>query len=263
MSIHVPPDWWKSMFDEVYLETDARSVCNTEITRREIDLVFDLLPIRRGQKILDLCGGHGRHSFELCSRGYTECTLLDYSPVLTDRAKSRAAECRYPVNVKCGDARNSRLPPDHFDHVLIMGNSLGYMLSADADAKILSEAYRVIRPGGWLLVDVVDGTTIKKTFNPLSWHETDNDLVVCRQRELQGDILAARELVIHKKTGQVRDKTYALNLYDAKSLSQLFRQSGFNRVQVKTDFSPQQTAGDYGFMNCRMIVIGQKPEPSI
>lgn len=258
MNIRVNPDWWKSMFDEVYLKTDARSVCNAEITRFEIDVVLDLLPIRRGQRILDLCGGHGRHCFELCSRGYTECTLLDYSPVLTECARTEAADCRYPVAVKCGDARKTGLPPDHFDHVLIMGNSLGYMLSAEADAAILSEAYRVLCPGGWLLVDVADGEAIQQSFNPSSWHEADSDLVVCRRRELQGSTLAAREMVIHKKNGLIRDENYALNLYDADALSSLFSQAGFKKVQITTDFSPHETAGDYGFMNCRMIAVGQK-----
>ena len=62
MTIEVNPDWWKSLFDEVYLKTDARSVCDGEITRREIDVVLDLLPIEPHHRILDLCGGHGRHS---------------------------------------------------------------------------------------------------------------------------------------------------------------------------------------------------------
>lgn len=65
MRAQVSPDWWKTLFDEVYLVTDARSVCNEELTRREVDLVCRLLPIGADDKLLDLCGGHGRHSFEL------------------------------------------------------------------------------------------------------------------------------------------------------------------------------------------------------
>jgi hypothetical protein len=30
MSIKVDPDWWKTLFDEVYLLTDARSVVPTK-----------------------------------------------------------------------------------------------------------------------------------------------------------------------------------------------------------------------------------------
>ena len=90
MTMKVDPDWWKTMFDEVYLLTDARSVCDKEITRCEVDLICELTPIRPEHRILDLCGGHGRHSLELCSRGFTGCTLLDYSQHLIDCARIEA-----------------------------------------------------------------------------------------------------------------------------------------------------------------------------
>ncbi len=64
----VDPDWWKKLIDDIYLVTDARSVCDDDITGREVGLICKLLPVVPGQKILDLFGGHGRHSFELCTR---------------------------------------------------------------------------------------------------------------------------------------------------------------------------------------------------
>ena len=99
MMIRVEPHWWKGIFDEVYLLTDARSVCNDEITQREVDLVCELLPIRPEQRILDLCGGHGRHSIALCRRGFHRCTLLDYSGPLLERARSLCAASRYQLEL--------------------------------------------------------------------------------------------------------------------------------------------------------------------
>ena len=259
MKIDVNPDWWKNMFDEVYLQTDARSVCDENITRREIDVVIEMLPILPGHRILDLCGGHGRHSFELCARGYTACTILDYSKFLIDCAKTQAAQCNYPVDFVCCDARNTELSADHFDHVLIMGNSLGYIQSPNADTQILKESHRLLRSEGWLLVDVTDGAKIKKSFSPRSWHEIDTDMVVCRERELQGNTLAAREVIISKKNGLIRDQNYAVRLYAPQTLARLLTKAGFKAVSVKTDFSPHQAKGDYGFMNFRMIATGRKP----
>ena len=120
----VDPDWWKKIFDDVYLVTDARSVCDEEITRREVDLICELLPIRPEHRVLDLCCGHGRHSLELCARGVTGCTLLDYSQHLLDHAQARAEACRYPVHCIRSDARNTGLPLQSFDHVIVMGAHL-------------------------------------------------------------------------------------------------------------------------------------------
>ena len=259
MTIRVDPDWWKRMFDDIYLLTDARSVCDEEITRREIDLVCKLLPIRPDDAILDLCGGHGRHSMELCDRGFDACTLLDYSQCLIDRARKQARDRDYPLQCVQGDARKTGFPAESFDHALIMGNSLGYISEADADEQILTEANRVLRPGGWILIDVTDGAAVKKSFNPTAWHEIDEDTVVCRQREMEGDTLRAREMVVSKEKGLIRDCGYAIRLYESKTLQVILEQAGFKDVRVQTDFSPHQSSGDYGFMNCRMVCTGQKP----
>lgn len=259
MSIKVDPDWWKTMFDEVYLLTDARSICDEEITRREVDLICELLPIRPGHRILDLCGGHGRHSLELCARGFARCTLLDYSWYLIDLARTRATECNYSLGFIQADARSTGLPSESFDHVLIMGNSLGYIPGPAGDRQILTEAKRVMHSGGWLLIDVTDGAEVKNSFNPNAWHEIDTDIMVCRQRKMEGNTIYAREVVVSKEKGLIRDYTYSIRLYESETIAALLEEAGFKRVNVHTNFSPHQRRGDYGFMNHRMLAAGQKP----
>jgi D-alanine-D-alanine ligase len=258
MTIQVDPDWWKSLFDEIYLITDARSVCDEEITRREVDLICELLPMRPDHKILDLCGGHGRHSLELCLRGMGNCTLVDYSPHLIDHARMCAAKSGCAMDFLQQDARSTGLPDASFDHVIIMGNSLGYLSHAAADLAILAEANRVLRSGGWLLVDVVDGNAAKASFNPNAWHEIGSDTVVCRQREILGDRVCARELVVSKSTGLVRDLSYSIKLYDKETIVALIEQVGFRTVSVHAGFSFHRLKGDYGFMNRRIVSTGQK-----
>jgi len=258
MPIEVDPDWWKTMFDEIYLLTDARSVCDETVTRLEVDVICKLFPMETGHRILDLCGGHGRHSLELCNRGFTFCTLLDYSQVLIDIAIEKVREHDYPVKVICCDARKIDLPSEKYDRVLILGNSLGYIQQPDADGEIMTEAHRVLRPGGRLLVDVTDGAAVKKSFNPNAWHEIGEDTVVCRQREIRGNVIRAREMVVSKQDGLIRDRTYAVRLYESQTLAALFETAGFNRIKIQTEFSPHQFEGDYGFMNRRMLAMGQK-----
>jgi len=258
MPIEVDSEWWKTLFDDVYLLTDARSVGDESLTRLEVDVVCELLPMEFGHRILDLCGGQGRHSFELCKRGFSACTLLDYSQSLIDIAKNKARKNDIPLKIMRCDARKIELAADQFDHVLIMGNSLGYIPEFDADQKILSEAYRVLRPGGWLLVDVTDGTVVKKKFIPNAWHEIGEDMVVCRHREIQENGIRARELVISKQDGLIRDRTYAVRLYESQTLAFLLESTGLSHIKIHTDFSPHRFEGDYGFMNRRMLAIGRK-----
>jgi len=258
MSLKVDPDWWKTMFDEVYLLTDARSVCDDHITRQEVDIVCEILPIGPGQRILDLCGGHGRHSLELASRGMGECIVVDYSARLLVKAMAAARERNLRVPCIQSDARRIGLPDQSFDHVLILGNSLGYVPEPDADRAILGEARRVLRPGGWLLVDVADGSRVKQTFNPKVWHEAIGDIVVCRERVLEGETMCAREMVLSKGKGLIRDRTYCIRLYHAEALEELLEKTGFRDVRVHGNFSSQRSGGDYGLMNTRLIAVGRK-----
>jgi D-alanine-D-alanine ligase len=258
MAIDIDPDWWKTLFDEIYLITDARSVCDESLTRREIDVICELLPLEVDHEILDLCGGQGRHTFELCRRGFRTCTIMDYSRVLIDLAAATAERYDYPVDcIRC-DARKTELKSESFDHILILGNSLGYIQEPEADVNILTEALRLLRPGGWLLVDVTDGSAVKNAFIPNAWHEIGDDTVVCRQRELRGESISAREVVLSKNNGLIRDRAYAVRLYDSASLSTLFGKAGFRRININKNFSPHQSDGDYGFMNKRMMATGQK-----
>jgi D-alanine-D-alanine ligase len=257
MSITVDPNWWKTLFDEVYLITDARSVCNEDITRLEVDTICELLPIRKDSKILDLCGGHGRHSLELCARGFTSCTLLDYSQFLIDCAKARAAECKLSIEAVQSDARNTGFPDENFDHVLIMGNSLGYIKSP-ADSQIMSEVFRLLRLGGWVVVDVTDGNAIRSNFNSNAWHEINDHTVVCRTRELRRNTVRAREMVFNKQKGLIRDQTYAIRLYESQTLTSLLEDAGFQQVTLHKGFSPHESKADYGFMNNRILATGRK-----
>mgnify|MGYP003563316033 CR=1 FL=1 len=259
MTIDVDPDWWKTLFDEVYLVTDARSVGDDHITRQEIDIFTALIPLQTRDRILDLCGGHGRHALELCRRGFRDCTVLDYSRPLIDIGERNAAAWSDSVRFVQGDARDTTLTAGAFDHVLILGNSLGYIPEPHADLTILQESWRLLRPGGWLLLDVTDGEAVRAKIAPRAWHEIGDDVVVCRQREIQNDRVCAREMVLHKSRGMIRDKTYCIRLYDADNLAALAARAGFGDVQVHAGASALSPSLDVGCMNHRLVVVARKP----
>jgi len=253
------PDWWKELFDEIYLITDARSVCDDDVTRREIDLLRELIPLSPKDEILDLCGGHGRHSIELVRRGLKKCTVVDYSRFLIDRGGAEAERRGMKIRFLRRDARKTGLPPESFDRVLILGNSLGSLPSRDGDREILEEAKRLLKSGGRILLDVVNGARLKSGFSPVAWHEAGDGIVVCRSREMERNVVHTREMVLSKKSGLVRDRRYSLRIYEPGSMRLLLSGVGFSRVRVIRDFSPFRKMGDYGFMNFRMVVTAQRP----
>ncbi len=254
--IQVDPNWWKTLFDEVYLLTDAPIVCNPALTRREVDVVENVLRLRRSQRILDLCGGQGRHALELARRGYRHLTVLDYSPFLVRHGHQNATTAGLPVNFCRGDARRLPLPSASLDVVLLMTNSFGYFIDAMDDQHVLSEVARVLRPGGQFLLDLTDAQFLRSHFLRESWHEATDDVVVCWKRELVDDVVRVRELVVSKTQGLLRDRTYAERLYPPERLRTILHKSGLRQMQHHPEaFVFTATNGtDYGIATHRMVV---------
>lgn len=259
MTIAVDPAWWKTLFDEVYLLTDARSVDDAAVTRQEVDVFLALLPVAPGDRILDLCGGHGRHALELGRRGFRHSTVLDYSQRLLTRGQREAALRRCPVRFVQGDARCTALASQSFDYVFILGNSLGYVPEPEADLAILQESRRLLKPRGRLLLDVSDGDAVRRKIAPLAWHEIGDDIVVCRQREILDDRICAREMVLSKAKGLIRDRTYCIRLYGPGDLASLVTRAGFEAVQVHPHGAQQHLGVDVGCMHHRLLITARRP----
>jgi D-alanine-D-alanine ligase len=212
---YVRADWWRHIFNANYLRTDGDVVEDSALTDGEIDLVEEILEIAPESRILDLCCGQGRHVLGLLRRGFINVTGLDRSHYLVTRARSRAKQEGVRAAFHEGDARKLPFETDHFDVVLIMGNSFGYFESANDDRTVLREVRRVLKPTGRLLLDLTDGDFMRHHYDPRSWEWIDKNYFVCRERSISDDAarLISREVITHVRKGVVSDQFYAERLY--------------------------------------------------
>ena len=252
------PDWWKTLFDETYLITDARTVCNDGLTCREVDFLEQVLKLEKSWPILDLCGGHGRHSLELSRRGFRDVTVLDYSKVLIDLGRDMAQRESLNTLFMRRDARDTGLPGGRFRVIIVMASSFGYFVDEGENEQILREAFRLLAPKGLLFLDLPHRENVLEKFAPQSWHEANEEIVVCRKRKLDEDVVYGREMVISKATGIIRDVTYCTRLYSREKITTMLRSAGFSSIRIHKDFVSHAGKGDYGLMTHRMIVIAGK-----
>jgi len=254
---HVRPDWWRNIFNALYLKTDADVVDDQNITRKEVDLFSGILKLSLDDKVLDLCCGQGRHSLELARRGFNHVKGLDHSHYLIQKAKARAKKEYLNIKFKEGDARKLPYTTDAFDAVMILGNSFGYFETIKDDLLILKEVFRVLKPWGRLLIDVSDGEYLKKGFQPRSWEWIDKRHFVCRERSLSLDKqrLITREVITHAEKGVIVDQFYAERLYSRKNMSELLEKAGFNEIVIHGEMlTDSQKNQDLGMMKKRIII---------
>jgi D-alanine-D-alanine ligase len=261
LEAQVSPRWWDEIFDELYLKTDGDVVENVDLTRREVDLFLELMPIAKDARILDVCCGQGRHALELARRGFVNVAGVDRSAFLLRQARFRAQAAGLRIEFHEGDARTIPLARESFNAALVLGNSFGYFESSSDDAAMLRDIYRILRRGGMLLLDVSDGRHLKRHFEPRSWEWIADDMFTCRERALSsaGDQLITREMTTHVERGVIADRFYAERLYEEDEMNALLTGSGFIIRGGPAQFASMSTRNqDLGMMAQRLIFMAQK-----
>ncbi|UCH47679.1 MAG: methyltransferase domain-containing protein [Betaproteobacteria bacterium] len=260
---HLPQEWWRDLFNSLYLKTDGDVVENDQNTVRDIDLVVKAAAIQPNDQVLDLCCGQGRHSFELAARGFRNVTGVDRSRYLIRLARKRARARGLSVTFSEGDARRFRVPESSKDCVMVMGNSFGYFEREDDDVKVLEAIKKVLKSRGKLVLDLVDGEWMAKNFEPRSWEWIDQSHFVNRERSLSSDgkRIISREVITNSDMGVLADQFYAERLYTFEEMRRLLTQLGFADIVLHgTVISDSTRNQDLGMMAHRMFITAIGPE---
>ena len=263
LEAHLPAEWWRKLFNALYIKTDGDVVENNDNTRKEVDFIVNSAAIQPHSQILDLCCGQGRHCLELARRGFKNINGVDRSRYLIRLAKKRAQNENLQVVFKEGDARNPRLPENTFDCVAIMGNSFGYFSNKKDDEKVLTMVGKLLRPTGQIVLDITDGAHMAENFDKRSWEWIDEHHLVCRERSISadGERLISREVIVHDEMGVLADQFYAERLYTKESISKLLEKCGFRNVRhhgIAEALSDRDQ--DLGMMARRLLLTAGAPQ---
>jgi len=259
---HLPNEWWRDIFNSIYLKTDGDVVENDLNTARDIDLVIKATGIQPGQEILDVCCGQGRHSLELAARGYTRVSGIDRSRYLIRLARKRARKRALKVSFSEGDARKFRITESSKDCVIIMGNSFGYFEREEDDLQVLESVKRALISEGQLVLDIVDGVWMAKNFEPRSWEWIDQTHFVNRERTLSSDKrrIISREVITNAEIGVLADQFYAERLYSFEEITDLLKGLGFTDIQSHGNVISESTRNqDLGMMANRLFITARGP----
>lgn len=142
----------RGVFNSVASKYDVMNdVMSVGIHRLWKDAMMDWLAPRPGQRLLDVAGGTGDISFRFLRRaGSGHATVLDLTEPMLVEGRKRAEADRMADSLDwiVGDAMALPFPDNSFDVYTISFGIRNVTRPLDA----LREAYRVLRPGGRLMV---------------------------------------------------------------------------------------------------------------
>lgn len=263
---HLPEEWWRTLFNSVYLKTDGDVVENKSNTANEVELLIRTAGLELNDRVLDLCCGQGRHCMELARRGFRNVVGVDRSRYLVRLARRRAKQLGYKVAFHEGDARKFRLKDSDFHCVALMGNSFGYFDREEDDLSVLRSVIRALGSGGTIALDITNGEWMREHYVPRSWEWIDQNHMVCRERSLSscGNRLISREVVVHAERGVIVDQFYAERLYTPESITELLEQAGFSHIRrhelIEAESDRNQ---DLGMMAQRLFLTARSPRPPV
>ncbi len=264
LEAHVRSDWWRIIFDELYLKTDGDVFENDGNTRRDVDELVAVAHLHSTDRVLDLCCGQGRHAIELARRGFRNLTGIDQSAYLIALARQRAKAAGVHIAFVEADARSGPCEAAAFDCVVMLGNSFGYFERAEDDAALLRRARHALRPGGRLVLELIDGEWLRDNFAPCSWEWLEDRLLVCRERTLSRDRarLVTREIILHADRGVIDDRFFAERLYSRCEIVALLESEGFaaTAFHAPSDLVSDR-ASDLGMMARRVLVVARAGAP--
>jgi ubiquinone/menaquinone biosynthesis C-methylase UbiE len=123
---------------------------------------LDMLEIVPGSRLLEV--GFGRGEFLLhCARAGAQVAGVDYAEAAVDIGRETLAEVP-GADLRRADARHLPYPEGTFDRVY-SGDVIEHMCRADA-IEMLAEMFRVLRPGGFLLVKTTPNTIFVRWIYP-------------------------------------------------------------------------------------------------
>ncbi len=126
----------------------ARSEITADLPK-ELNILEEIFQKNEVRKILDAGGGEGRIAIPLAQKGY-EVTNVDSSPELIKQMNQKSKAVAGVV----GDIRHMPLADNNYDAVMYNWHVFCDILGNKGKQKVLSEAKRVLKKGGTLVLDI-------------------------------------------------------------------------------------------------------------
>jgi len=209
---------------------------------RRLSEAFAYAEVKPGMQVLDVGCGRGeilRHVTRLGARAYG----IDYAEVAVQLSREATQHEATPVGVYRTDAKRLPYPAGTFDRALVF-DVVEHLYPWELHAS-LSDIYRVLKPGGMIVVHTA----------PNRWYDQYAYPLVRFVRRLQGKRYPANPRALNVAA----NVEVHVNEQSIVSLRQYLQRAGFARVKVWLNSPPQHRQENVLFRGLRHVFFEWPP----
>lgn len=242
---------------------ESHGAATRQATERaaQLDWFRQQLDLRPGSRILDLTCGPGLYAVALAERGAI-VTGVDFGPASIACARELAAAA--DVEDRCrfieADVRQYEPEPAAYDAALFLYGQLA-VFPRDEAAALLRKTAGALRPGGRLVVELLDPARVDKKDS--SWWYTDDTglwgerpFLHLGERRWNAVERASveRYYILHLESGTMDEIVLCDQVYETEEMMEMMRAAGFGEVKSHAAWAglPLYDAGEW------IIYIAQK-----
>lgn len=244
--------WYADLFSEEYLLSQPGR--GEATITREVAFLRDRLELKRGDYVLDLACGTGRHARAFARQG-CQVTALDLSLPMLRRGIEAARREGSEVRFLQADMRDLAFE-DAFDAAWMLDTSFGFFSDVE-NLMVLRSLWRALHPGGRIVIDVINRDYIMSELPCRNWWEGEGCLV---QEDIEFAHATSRlDIRRYLVFADGRERVYdiSIRIFSAHELVRLMQHAGFEVLDVTG--SLHTIGAFFGTGSERILVTARRP----
>jgi len=242
---HNLDEFWQ-IFEPILFDEQRQS--NAELEFRNVARLLNLV---KGERILDLCCGTGRHSLEAARQGFN-IVGIDRTASFIEKANQIAMDRNLEVDFLVADMKEY-CQPDNFDIVINLFGSFGYFEDPEDDRQVVKNMYTSLRAGGRFLIETKGKEIAVRDFQEREWFEHGDTIIVAERKPTHDWSRIETRWIVIKGDHQF-EHTVSVRSYSAAELTSLLAESGFVNIKVYGNLEGRV----YDQEAERLVVVGTK-----
>ena len=225
--------WHEKMYDDYFASINIDTPYLHKQAKKEVGFLIEAMGMKKGDRVLDLPCGTGRHSNYLAKKGLN-VTGVDISTACLKRAREKFLNKN--IQFKKGNMANLSQFESKFDYALNLFSSFGYFQTDKENENVLRQMVSTVKDGGQIAVNLINRDWLLKVYCPVDWRK-DGDLFLSESRKYCSDTYynESNLIVLNEKTGRAKRYYHRCRLYSKNEMVSLFKKVGLKKIKVHGD----------------------------